>query len=284
MHALAERIIGRNRGRLDKPYEPANRDGEVLRLGLAQAIDDALSVPDGETVLVLARNRTFLTAPARELMRRGVPFLVEGAGGPNPLGDVRLVDSVALMFRLAQGEIGCTARQLQELLRFISVGPLCPRGVKAAVKKAASDHRGFSQKELRDELRLGVLLDALGEGRQFDLLVKASKETRMYLERVWGDSVLPPDPIVRLTTIHGAKGREAKQVILLDSMSKRSYQAYTDRRPGAVDLENRLFYVGATRARERLLIVSKPGGKRYDFPSTGSDGRAAASLVNGGPA
>jgi superfamily I DNA/RNA helicase len=56
---------------------------------------------------------------------------------------------------------------------------------------------------------------------------------------------------IKLSTIHGAKGGEADNVLLLTDLSTKFAKEY-DR--NADDI-HRLFYVGLTRARESLHIV-----------------------------
>jgi superfamily I DNA/RNA helicase len=59
-------------------------------------------------------------------------------------------------------------------------------------------------------------------------------------------------PRVRLSTIHSAKGAEADHVVLMTEMAWRTArEAY--RNP---DDERRVWYVGVTRARQKLTIVS----------------------------
>ena len=58
-------------------------------------------------------------------------------------------------------------------------------------------------------------------------------------------------PRILLSTIHGVKGGEADNVILLTDLSKQTLREY-ERVPDDV---NRLFYVGATRTKEHLHIV-----------------------------
>ena len=58
-------------------------------------------------------------------------------------------------------------------------------------------------------------------------------------------------PRIRLSTIHGAKGGEADNVVLFTDMANRTYkdmQKYTDN-------ERRVFYVGVSRAKSNLNIV-----------------------------
>jgi DNA helicase-2/ATP-dependent DNA helicase PcrA len=58
-------------------------------------------------------------------------------------------------------------------------------------------------------------------------------------------------PRIRLSTIHGAKGGEADNVILFTDMANRTYKDM-QRHP---DNERRVFYVGVTRAKSNLHIV-----------------------------
>ena len=63
-------------------------------------------------------------------------------------------------------------------------------------------------------------------------------------------------PRILLSTIHGVKGGEAENVVLLTDLS-RNTQKNMDRFP---DDENRLFYVGATRTKDHLHYCET---KRY---------------------
>jgi len=64
---------------------------------------------------------------------------------------------------------------------------------------------------------------------------------------------------VRLSTIHGAKGKEADRVILFTGLTQRVVDSMTL----DPDAEHRVFYVGVTRAKERLDIVQ--GDLCYDI-------------------
>ena len=58
-------------------------------------------------------------------------------------------------------------------------------------------------------------------------------------------------PRVHLSTIHAAKGKEAKEVVLYTASSQKTVDAFFVN----PDSEHRLFYVGVTRASEKLHIV-----------------------------
>ena len=56
---------------------------------------------------------------------------------------------------------------------------------------------------------------------------------------------------IKLSTIHGAKGGEADNVLLIADLSTKFAQEY-DKNPDDI---NRLLYVGVTRAKQSLHIV-----------------------------
>jgi hypothetical protein len=66
-------------------------------------------------------------------------------------------------------------------------------------------------------------------------------------------------PRVRIDTIHGVKGAEADNVLLLTDLSYRTARSF-EREP---EHEHRVFYVGATRAREALHILAPQSGSSY---------------------
>lgn len=89
-------------------------------------------------------------------------------------------------------------------------------------------------------------LSQIPEDRQLILQHYASKGT---IYRI---------PNIRISTIHGVKGDEADNVVLMSDMSRLSYKDM------AVDedAEHRVFYVAVTRAKHRLYIM-EPTTKLY---------------------
>lgn len=63
---------------------------------------------------------------------------------------------------------------------------------------------------------------------------------------------LRADPRVRISTIHGVKGGEADHVVIRTDMTRQTYDGYVN----DPDDEARVFYVGVTRAKESVTIVS----------------------------
>ena len=62
---------------------------------------------------------------------------------------------------------------------------------------------------------------------------------------------LNSSPRITLSTIHGAKGGEQDNVVLLTDLSRNTQRNYENN----PDDENRLFYVGATRTKNHLHVI-----------------------------
>ena len=75
-----------------------------------------------------------------------------------------------------------------------------------------------------------------------------------------GEKLLSP-PRIRISTIHGSKGKQADNVLLLTDISQRVERGMELDQ----DSEHRVFYVGATRARERLCVVAPQYGRGYSI-------------------
>ena len=93
---------------------------------------------------------------------------------------------------------------------------------------------------------LGVVIGTIGTASVFLLIGDVDIQTDFQ----FGEK-LNQDPRINLSTIHGAKGGECDNVVLLTDLTENTQKGY-DKNP---DDEERLFYVGATRTKETLHIV-----------------------------
>jgi superfamily I DNA/RNA helicase len=66
-------------------------------------------------------------------------------------------------------------------------------------------------------------------------------------------------PRIKLSTIHGSKGGEADNVMLLTDLTRKADVSYWSQR----DEERRVFYVGMTRARNTLNIVRSQTDREF---------------------
>lgn len=98
---------------------------------------------------------------------------------------------------------------------------------------------------------------------------KGIEETLKYLrtvEQLENSSFKPPKDTIKMTTIHSAKGKEWKNVILfacddesmpgMSGIRKMMENMSIADIDGIIDEERRLYYVGCTRAKERLEIIT----------------------------
>ena len=66
-------------------------------------------------------------------------------------------------------------------------------------------------------------------------------------------------PRIKLSTLHGSKGGEADNVMLLTDLTRKADAEYWRQR----DQERRVFYVGMTRARNTLNIVRSQSDREF---------------------
>lgn len=80
-------------------------------------------------------------------------------------------------------------------------------------------------------------------------------------------------PSVIVSTIHGAKGGEADNVFLHNSITKKMYNMlYSDMDTQTIEQEAQVFYVGATRTKQALFIVQTDSKHAYTLPDIPEEG------------
>jgi superfamily I DNA/RNA helicase len=94
-----------------------------------------------------------------------------------------------------------------------------------------------------------------------EALTKISEDKRDYIIALLRRGTkITGKPNIKLSTIHGAKGGEADNVLLITDLSTKFATQYEKNS----DDVNRLLYVGITRARQALHIVL-PKNERKGF-------------------
>lgn len=260
VHALAMQLVARNQNRIRKIYMPRQVVGSVDYLPL----EAALSQVDGaSTTFVLVRNRCYLESVAEQLLAAGVAYVVEGGGAANPLGP-QLLAAVRSARAVAYGW-NVQADDLKAMLEFIpsNGSSLLPRGTKA---RAAQLEGELAPSVIKNLLQGGTLLSVATAEGPLGMLKRLDGATKRYLEAIQARHGSLVEPKVRLTTIHGSKGREADTVVLLPEMTRATYMEHLDQRHGGAEAENRVAYVGATRAKERLVIAGATRPLAYRYP------------------
>ncbi len=230
VHALASRIVARIDDRVAKTYLPRDFEGKVQNWGEFQW-GHSVGRADRDTIVLYADKFVRRDDVEPALMDAGVPFTAL-SGFPAPLDT-----------------------QVGRAIRLAHQGPFNQRPF-------SDDERRVLRRGLSDKGRtvLDVVgVDALCERlRKLDtsLVGKIHWSHLDYFKRV--DFRKPIN--VKISTIHGAKGGEAQDVHLICGQSPSAIdQSLLD-----PDSKHRLFYVGVTRASERLFLYG--GDNAYEMP------------------
>ena len=121
--------------------------------------------------------------------------------------------------------------------------------------------RAVSRQENIAELLAGMQEFADTEGRE-DVSVAAFLQEVSLLTDV--DDLDENAPKVTLMTLHNAKGLEFPWVFITGLEEGLFPHANSIEEPAGLEEERRLFYVGVTRARERVVLLNAEARRRYD--------------------
>ena len=246
VQAVASEVLSRVKHRRPKEWRARPEEGSVDRV---QRLDD-VDVQPGDDVLVLCRNSTYLRDDAAALFRsEGILF--EWRGQPSVRGAV--IDAVRLWERLRRGDTVSVDEAVQ-VYDMMAAGEGYARGAK----KLPGFQDRDAQVGLADlKARGGLLTDVIWH----DALTRVTLEERAYmLKALRRGEHLTRRPTVRLSTIHGSKGGQADHVVLMRDMAFRSWREGE----AAPEDEARVFYVGVTRAKQKLTIVAPQTRRSYD--------------------
>jgi DNA helicase-2/ATP-dependent DNA helicase PcrA len=259
---LGEKCLKRmKQGYFDRGISPASHDGKVIR---EPSIERAIGQIDGSrTTLVLARCNYSLKKFSDILESRKIPHAMI-----NERGDTIALTAFNAYWKLQHGQgVGH-----DEWKAAISLTPVkatgedifLRRGEKAAWTKGRREGVDFIAAD--EIVSLGgvtpVLAELIKDGRWAGLL---DEGTRWYKAAKAHGADIATRPNVRLSTIHGAKGMEAQDVILSTETAARVEQE-RELDPRCHDEECRLEYVAVTRAKERLVVCESDEPYAMDLP------------------
>lgn len=239
VQAVADGLIRRVATRRAKPWKA--RRGEAGLVDKAQRISD-VEFGAGE-VLVLARNSHVIHRDVEPVLRRA-GLVYERHGHPSI--PAKVLQAIVSYERLRNGGV-VSVTEARGVYEFLAVGSGVMRGHKQ-LPAFTDDAETVGVEALR--ARGGLALKELTPWHTALERLPAVDMSYVIAVRQRGES-LTKRPRVRVSTIHGAKGGEADHVVLMTEMARRTMREL-DR---ATDDELRVWYVGATRARQRLSIV-----------------------------
>lgn len=253
VHRIAQRIIQKNHNRIAKDYEPKTDEGEVL--DCVEDLDDW----DQQT-LVLCRNRMFFKRVAERLEGYGIAFDVEGQGYHANYD--KQTHLTALRCILGLHRFGSWPKKdFRKVLNLIpAASGILPRGIKSKYQKGRAKGRVSKSELVMDGLSKFL---QMSEKDPAAPLLKITPSERAYWSAVMTRYGKIPSPTVTISTIHGAKGREADNVLVVPDLTKACDNAA--RHPLLSEGENRVAYVAVTRAKKRLGVLKTNSRKRYNY-------------------
>jgi DNA helicase II / ATP-dependent DNA helicase PcrA len=233
---LASSVISAVAHRRTKEW--ASRDDE----GTIQFASDFEHVDCGEgQIMILTRNIYLLKEIVMPTLKRaGIIYEYNGHSSVSS----SILSAIVSWEKLRQGEsIAIDAARL--VYEYLGSNVGVARGFKKL--PSFSDDAYVDMNTLK--LSGGLLVDSVWH----DAFDRLPKEDMGYVlaARKRGERLLSK-PRVRISTIHGAKGDEADHIVLLREMARRTYREMEEDE----DSERRVWYVAATRAREKLTIVN----------------------------
>ena len=260
-HALAMRIVGQNKNRIEKTYRPRDDKGIIA---VVRNVEEGLSNLQGPT-LALVRNIAFAESMAEAALDQGRIFSSEvGKKAPLDLAGVKGA-YLALAGLRANGTAapGHFADLLDQVPSRVEGHQLLPHGVK--VKVEANEHV-VTIERARVEFGLANWLDPILESERpcAMALLRQPELYRRYLDKVMARHglKLPPTPPLTITTQHRSKGRESDTVLVCPDMAKASYREYE---AGDRESEHRVAYVAATRTKRELRLIVPASPRAYPF-------------------
>jgi|HubBroStandDraft_4_1064222.scaffolds.fasta_scaffold00019_73 superfamily I DNA/RNA helicase len=220
----ASEVASRVRRQRHRPWLPNQRKGTVDWVANPEEAD----LSQGHWLL-LARTRKQLTPLIQTTREQGVIYSVKGESSV----DAADVKAIQAHEALRAGK-SITAENAH--FAFSAAGLPWTLG-------EAPEDRTYTAAELGYDTNL----------IWHDALVNIALETReYYLACLRRNERLTDAPRIRIDTIHGSKGAEAANVLLCTDMTPRVERGYAI----DPDSEHRVFYVGMTRASERLVMVA----------------------------
>lgn len=247
IHKRAVEVAGRIRVREPKEYLPVEEGGQITRIPSLTALT---GLNEGSW-LFLARNVFLLDEMAEFLYKKGYIYETRGNSPIN----LSLVRAVKTWERLRSGET-VLMKDVKELYEHIGVGKGFRRGFKKILQEQ-SDIEPIGYGRLQSFF--GLLLQR--EKPWYDV-IKFTGNDLVYLHTAFRNGESMSDSIrFQVNTIHGVKGGEADNVVLMTDMAGVTMGAF-ERSP---DPEHRVWYVAITRARKNLFILNPTTNYSYNL-------------------
>ena len=267
--------------RQEKNLRPRIEGGNVeavqnpTMLDLVRNVRATVENDDG-TVMVLFRARYQLFQFMDEFIGDGIPFR---ALTDQRMWTDRLVDYINAVEKIDASEpiTGLEARRLADMLADTAFGTNHRDGLYDALdeEKEEADVEDFAELTIGPDIIEEHAPFMPGPASADDMLRKTSQFQKKSVKAYFGGQYQDIErDRVRVGTIHSAKGREADHVFVATDLTEKvveqmaasvpdpeavpgdePFTKHSDPVPMLTDNERRVFYVGMSRARERLVLL-----------------------------
>ena len=235
VHKVAHDIVTRINQRRNKEWNPRDVEGEVRFHAYPGGVDMA----EGNW-LALATCGYMLDSLEEDLRYQGLPYTIYGK---TPIKQ-DLIKAVSAWNRLNEHE-QISYNDVAAIYANLKSGVGIQRGYKGL--KTLEEGQVYDVESLT--MNHGLLNAGIPWDVAFNTIGEADKSYMMSLEKHGGLGV---EPKINLSTIHMAKGGECDNVMLMTDLSR----ANKEEMEIDSDDTNRVFYVGATRAKQSLHIIN----------------------------
>lgn len=217
VHALASNLISKVSRRVDKQYLPRDQEGSLKFVGSHTQIK---APQHGEEWLIIYRNHSLRKEIESWLIENNVPYICDN-GKPGLIH-------------------GWTGRSAKIWIKYQS-------GERLSYAEERTLKRGLDY-HWKPRFERGDI----DKSKHFWQVLRGSDNELYYLRKIHEQHGLGSvKPTIHLTSMHGSKGREADNVILLNAMNPRTAESYNQ----DPDSEIRTFYVGITRSKNNLWVI-----------------------------
>ena len=291
VHSSAIRWIEQASYRYAVDYEPRDFEGSVLPcIGSSRNAEPIIESVQADleadrSVMILATCGYMLNQVTAKLQREGLLFhnpFREHHTAWNPLGGS--LERVIEFLRpdpLIHGEDAgiWSWKEAHRWIDFINGKQVLKRGAKTAVKKAAQDEETADEYITNEQGRevfgaeaWAAIGNAFTSGDPMAWLREnllpskmPSFEYAFNIADKYGRAKLAEEPKIVVGTIHSVKGGQADSVYLIPDLSPSSMREWSGGKGDSRDGIIRTFYVGMTRAKERLNLCRRWSPQSIDF-------------------
>lgn len=232
VYRLSQDVIQQVRRRYNKTFR---HNGDVGQVSLTSTVNFDHDFTGYDTYAILYRNHSMSEWIRDELHKRGIPYISE-------VGPYAYVDQL---------------QALKDWERWRTGGAITIRALRNIARYTTLDLQAY-------DTGVGSLPVSLSPPTSLPwhevLKLKYGDVYRLVYNRHGVDGLIKR-PSLTLSTIHHAKGGEWDKVMLLTDMSKLTYDEYM--KPERKEDEDRVWYVGTTRAKQHLQLIRPQRVRHY---------------------